>query len=125
MATGLYRFYLQLIADFWGRILVRSPTHIARTFETVKKQITRISNLQSSKIATALYVLMGLIYTLIGIPMLTFVSEKLKSIGIIYVLMPIGMAVLGFIFFVIFAAFYNLLARWLGSIEVEVTDIRG
>jgi len=38
----------------------------------MKEQITRISILQSSKIATALYVLLGFIYTLIGIPMLIF-----------------------------------------------------
>jgi hypothetical protein len=35
----------------------------------MKKQITRISILQSSKIATVLYFLVGFIYTLIGIPM--------------------------------------------------------
>ncbi|HXI41993.1 MAG TPA: hypothetical protein VNH83_18560 [Bryobacteraceae bacterium] len=69
--------------------------------ENMKKQITRISILQSSKVATALYALMGFIY----------------------ILMPIPMAVLGFIFFVLFAAIYNLLARWLGGMEVEVTDI--
>jgi len=91
----------------------------------MKKQITRISILQSSKIATALYVLLGFIYTLIGIPMLIFGGDKLKIIGIIYVLMPITMAIFGFIFFVIFSAIYNLLARWLGGMEVEVTDISG
>jgi len=73
--------------------------------------------------ATALYALMGFIYTLIGIPMLIFGGDKLKIMGIIYILMPIPMAILGFIFFVIFAAIYNLLARWLGGMEVEVTDI--
>jgi len=35
------------------------------------------------------------------------------------------MAIFGFIFFVIFSAIYNLLARWLGGMEVEVTDISG
>ena len=89
----------------------------------MKKQLTRISILQSAKITTALYVLMGFIYTLIGIPMLIFGGDKLKVIAIIYILMPIVMAIFGFIFFVIFAAIYNLLAKWLGGIEVEVTDI--
>ena len=73
--------------------------------------------------ATALYALLGFIYTLIGIPILTFGGEKLKILGIIYTVMPIPMAILGFIFFVIFAAFYNGLAKWLGGMEVEVTDI--
>jgi hypothetical protein len=91
--------------------------------ENMKKQLMRISVLQSSKIVTALYVLMGFIYTLIGIPMLIFGNKQLKIMGIIYTLMPVLMAVIGFIFFVIFAALYNLLAKLLGGIEVEVKDI--
>ena len=43
--------------------------------------------------------------------------------GVVYILMPIIMAVFGFIFFVIFAAIYNLLAKGLGGIEVEVKDV--
>jgi hypothetical protein len=89
----------------------------------MKKQLIRISILQSSKIATALYVLMGFIYAAIGTPMLIFGNEKLKILAIIYILMPIIMAIFGFIFFVIFAAIYNLLAKWFGGIEVEVKDI--
>jgi hypothetical protein len=88
----------------------------------MKKRIARISVLQSSKIATALYALMGFIYTLIGIPMIIFGDGKLKTMGIIYTLMPIPMAILGFIFFVVFAAIYNVLAKWLGGVEFEVTD---
>lgn len=89
----------------------------------MKKQITRISILQSSKITTALYGLMGFIYTLIGIPMVIFGNDKLKIIGIVYMFMPIVMAVLGFVFFVIFAAIYNLLAGLLGGMEFETTDV--
>ena len=74
----------------------------------MKKQIASISILQSSKICTAIYFLFGCIYTLIGIPMFLF--------G------PIFMSVLGFIFFVIFAAVYNALAEWLGGFEFEVKD---
>ena len=66
---------------------------------------------------------MGFIYTAIGIPMLIFGGEKLKVIAIIYILMPIVTGIFGFIFFVIFAAIYNILAKWFGGIEVEVKDI--
>jgi hypothetical protein len=90
----------------------------------MKKQIARISILQSSKIVTALYVLMGFIYTLIGIPILIFGGKELQIMGAIYTAMPIIMAVFGFIFFVIFAAVYNVLAKWLGGIEVEVATIQ-
>lgn len=89
----------------------------------MKKQLIRISVLQSSKIVTALYVLMGCIYTLIGIPMVVFGNSQIRVMGIIYILMPVFMAIFGFIFFVIFAAIYNLLASWLGGIEVEVKNI--
>ena len=43
--------------------------------------------------------------------------------GIIYALMPLIMAAVGFIFFVIFTALYNFLAKWLGGIEVEMKNI--
>ena len=89
----------------------------------MKKQLIRISILQSSKITTALYVLMGFIYTLIGIPMVVFGGKQFQIIGIIYLVMPIIMGIIGFIFFAIFAGLYNLLAKWLGGFEVEVKDI--
>ncbi len=89
----------------------------------MKKQITRISVLQSSKIVVALYVLMGFLYTLIGIPMLMFGGSGMRVMGIIYIAMPLIMAILGWVFFAIFAALYNLLAKWLGGVEVEVKEI--
>ena len=89
----------------------------------MKKQLARVSILQSSKITTALDFLMGYIYTLIGIPMLVFGGDKLRIMGIVYIAMPVVMALIGFIFFVIFAAIYNGLAKWLGGIEFEVKDV--
>lgn len=88
----------------------------------MKKQITRISVLQSSKIVVALYILFGLLYSLFGIPMLIFGDGKLMVLGIVYLAMPLIMGLFGFIFFAIFAALYNLLARWLGGVEFEVKD---
>jgi hypothetical protein len=89
----------------------------------MKKQLIRVSILQSSKIIVSLYVLLGFIYTLLGIPMLIFGGDKLRVMGVVYVLMPAIMAVIGFVFFVIFAAVYNLLAQWLGGIEVEIRNV--
>jgi len=89
----------------------------------MKKQITRISILQSSKIITVLYVLVGLIYTIPGILMIVFGGKELMIMGVVYCLMPVIMAIFGFIFFVIFAALYNLLAKWLGGVEFETTDV--
>ena len=89
----------------------------------MKKQIIRVSILQSSKIVTILYFLLGLIYLLIGVPMIIFGNNQFRIIGLIYCAMPILMAVIGFICFVICAAVYNLLTQWLGGMEFEVIDI--
>jgi len=89
----------------------------------MKKQLIRISVLQSSKIMTAMYVLMGFIYSLIGIPMIIFGGKAVKIMGVIYLFGPVFMGLLGFIFFVIFAAIYNALAAWLGGFEVEIKNI--
>lgn len=89
----------------------------------MKKQLIRISVLQSSKIMAALYALMGFIYTLIGIPMVIFGGKPFKIIGTIYICGPILFGILGFVFFVIFAAVYNGLAKWLGGVEVVVKNI--
>ncbi|MFH1303874.1 MAG: hypothetical protein ABIK07_22675 [Planctomycetota bacterium] len=89
----------------------------------MKKQMIRISILQSSKVMTAMYALMGFIYTLIGIPMVVFGSDQLRIIGVIYLFGPLLMGFFGFIFFVFFAWIYNLLASWLGGFEFEVKNI--
>ena len=91
----------------------------------MKKQLVRISILQSSKIVVALYCVMGFIYTLIGIPMMLFGHGPMKVIGVVYTFGPIWMAIIGFIFFAIFGAIYNALAAWLGGFEFEVKDIEG
>jgi hypothetical protein len=91
----------------------------------VKRQITRISILQSSKIVTACYVCIGFLYTLIGIPIVLFGTGAARIAGIVYLFGPLLAGVLGFIFFVIMAAIYNGLARLLGGFEVEVADVDG
>ena len=73
---------------------------------------------------TALYVLIGFIYTPVGIAMIAFGNNPImKKIGFFYTLGPIIMGIFGFVFFVIFAAVYNGLAKWLGGVEVEVKNI--
>ena len=89
----------------------------------MKKQVVRISILQSSKIITAIKFLVGFIFTLIGIPMIVFGDPLLRKMGIIYVFMPVIMPILGFVSFVILAAIYNFLAKQFGGVEVEVRDV--
>lgn len=89
----------------------------------MKKKVSRISIFRSSLIVTVLYILLGLIYSMIGIPMLIFGDERLQVMGVVYLWMPLIMAMIGFIGFVIVAGLYNLLARFLGGIEFELTDV--
>ncbi len=89
----------------------------------MKKRVARISILQSAKTAAVFYALLGLLYTIFGIPMVMFGGEQYKVMGIVYICMPILLAIFGFIFFVIASAIYNLVARWIGGFEFEITDV--
>lgn len=89
----------------------------------MKQQIVRISILQSSKVLTAIYVLFGFVYTLIGIPMVLIGEGEMKIVGIFYLFGPVFMGLFGFLFFVFFAWIYNLLASVLGGFEFEVKTI--
>ncbi len=86
----------------------------------MKKQISSISIHQTSKIFAVLYGLIGLLYSLLGVIMLF--SEKTRAGGIVFLLMPIIMAVTGYIGIAITAFVYNLVASRLGGIEFEVRD---
>lgn len=91
----------------------------------MKKQIVRISILQSSKITTILYFLLGFLYLLIGVPMVIYGNDQVRLMGMIYCAMPILMAIIGFICFVIVAALYNLIAQRVGGIEFDMIDVSG
>jgi hypothetical protein len=89
----------------------------------MKRRVTKISILQSSKIVTLLYVILGLVYVPFGIAMMIFASGELRYMGLIYIAMPILMAGFGFVAFVISAWLYNVLAKMVGGFEVFVEHI--
>lgn len=90
----------------------------------MKKQIVRISVLQSSKMAAVLYALIGFIYAAIGALMLVNATQPQQRIlGVCFLLAPLWTAALGFIFFALAAAVYNLAAKWIGGFEFEVEEI--
>lgn len=86
----------------------------------MKMQLQRFSIIQSSKIATILYVIFGFLYTLIGIPIVLFAEGETKIMGIFYLFGPIWMGFFGFILVVITLAIYNGLASIVGGIEFEL-----
>jgi ABC-type uncharacterized transport system fused permease/ATPase subunit len=89
----------------------------------MKKQISRISVAQTSKVIAILYVIFSLLYSLFGIPMILFGGSEMKVMGYIYLFMPILAGVFGFIFVALGCWVYNLVAGKLGGVEFEVNDI--
>ncbi len=89
----------------------------------MKKQIKSISVFQSSKIMAAMYAVMGLLYSAVGVGMIVLGEGAVRTAGFLYLFMPIILGILGFIGFAIFAAIYNLLANSLGGVEFEVEDV--
>jgi hypothetical protein len=103
----------------------------------MKRRIKRIAPLQAGKMLGVLYGCMGLIFLpiflLAGVAG-AFAQHAQQTQGgsaapaalaagmmvALGIFMPIFYAVFGFIFGIISAAIYNLVAQWVGGIEVEV-----
>ena len=103
----------------------------------MKRRIKRIAPLQAGKMLGILYACMGLIFLPFfalaalagafaqqaqqaqnaGGPPAALMGALMFGFGIF---MPIIYGVMGFVFGIIMAAVYNLIARWIGGIEVEV-----
>ena len=92
------------------------------------RRLKRIGPLQLGKMAACLYGAMGLLFAPVFLIM-SAVSANLPAgqrgtfamMGVGFALAaPFLYAAMGFIIGVIGAAIYNLVARWIGGIEVEV-----
>jgi len=102
----------------------------------MKRRIKRIGPLQAGKMLGVLYAAMGLIFipffAIAGLAgaFAQHAQGQSQSVApfaltagvmmILSLLFPIFYGVMGFIFGVISAAIYNLVAQWIGGIEVEV-----
>ena len=101
----------------------------------MKRRIKRVAPLQAGKMLGVLYACMGLIFLpFIGIAALAGAfaqqaqgqsSGPAATIGIALMIVfglfiPVMYGVMGFLAGVIGAAIYNLFAKWIGGIEVEV-----
>ena len=95
---------------------------------TIKRRIKRIAPVQLGKMLAVLYGVISLLF----VPVILIVSHfatrlpQQQRAGIMALgtgfafLFPILYAAMGFIFGVIGAWVYNLVAKWTGGIEVEV-----
>ncbi len=109
----------------------------------MKKRLTYVSPLQVGKVLAALYFLLSLLFV---IPMLLFgglaaalthnmqppnpsFHQNVNPVfgllfgGIGIIIFPVIYTAFGFIFGVLGAAVYNLVAKWTGGIEFVVTDV--
>ncbi len=89
----------------------------------MKKQIKRVSVVQTSKVVAVFYVLISLIYAVIGALMVAFGSGQIKAMGTMYIFMPILMGLFGFIMMLLSCWLYNVAAKWVGGIEFTEEEI--
>jgi len=86
----------------------------------VPQQIRRFGIGQTAKVVAVLYALMGLVFVPIFLVANRF-SPNQTGLGTGFVVaIPIIYGVLGFIFTALGCAIYNLVAGWVGGIEVEL-----
>lgn len=95
---------------------------------TTKRRIKRFSPLQLGKMLAVLYGLMGLVFLpflLLGAFFTSHLPDQQRvgfmALGMGFTLFfPFLYAAMGFVFGVIGAWIYNVVAKWIGGIEVEV-----
>lgn len=86
--------------------------------------IRRIDPLSAAKVAAVVYALVGLLF----VPLILFIGTvtptdpSMPGFGAGFAIaMPFLYAAAGFVFTLIGAALYNLVAGWVGGVEVELT----
>jgi hypothetical protein len=86
----------------------------------VPQQIRRFGIGQTAKVIGVLYALMGLVFVPIFLVSAMF-APKETGLGTGFALaLPILYGVCGFIFTAIGCAIYNVVAGWVGGVEVEL-----
>ncbi|MEX2180440.1 MAG: hypothetical protein WD771_00210 [Gemmatimonadaceae bacterium] len=84
------------------------------------QRIRRFEPFQTAKILSVLYALMGLILAPIFVAV-SLASPETAAFGIGFaVAIPVVYGIIGFITTLIGAACYNLVAGWVGGIELEL-----
>ncbi len=89
----------------------------------MRKQITHISVLQTAKVAAALWFAISVVMlVVVALPMM-MVTGQMRGELFMLVVLPLFYVFFGFVFTVIAAWMYNLIASVLGGIEYTTTDI--
>jgi hypothetical protein len=88
-------------------------------------QIKRIAPLQAGKVAAILYFIFGAVFAVPFILIFSLVpsQEGAETPGVaFFVFMPFLYALLGFIFVPIVCWLYNVVAGWVGGIEIQLLE---
>jgi hypothetical protein len=89
----------------------------------MSQRLSRIEPLSAAKIAGVLYLLAGLLFVPFILVINTFAPSDSTIPGFgtgLAIVIPVAYAALGFVFTFIGAALYNLVAGWVGGLEVEL-----
>jgi hypothetical protein len=85
-------------------------------------QIVRFSYVQNTKLAVVFYALIGFIYVPIGLGLMFFGPADQRLGAVLFLFMPVVLAVFGGIFVPIMIAVYNVIAKFVGGIEYTTTE---
>ncbi len=90
----------------------------------MKKQLLRVSPLQTAKVLAALWFVITLpLILLMAIPMMAMPGPTPPFFGGFMLAMPFFYALFGFLFTLFGAWVYNLLAKRIGGIEFTLQDV--
>ncbi len=87
----------------------------------MKKQITNISILQSSKVLAIVGALVSAVYA-VPIGLITLFTHE-KEVGVFLLLQPLFHLILGFIAAAISFFIYNKVTAYIGGIELNTEDL--
>lgn len=91
-------------------------------------RVNRIAPFQAGKVSAVLYFIFGVIFSLPFAIVLTLAPPAHQANGaappgpMMFIVMPFVYALVGLIFVPIMCWLYNLVAKWVGGIEVQLSD---
>ena len=89
----------------------------------MRKQITHVSVLQTAKLAAAMWFAMSvLMIVVVALPTMTLTGQ-MQVPGLMLLVLPLFYVFFGFVFTVIGAWVYNMLAGVIGGVEYTTTDV--
>ena len=91
----------------------------------MKTQITHVSVHQTSKIVALMYFCFSLLLVPVGAVILAFSAHnpgfpQQRVMGFFFLCAPIFYGAFSYVFVALGSVLYNVLAKWVGGIEVEV-----